>query len=135
MQKFFRERVYEIVKLVPRGKVITYGQVALTVGLPRAAREVGWIAHSGPSDLPWQRVVNRFGGLAKGYPDGQLGHKTDLEKDGVVVGDDLTVDLSKYQWLPDRKTIERLGLPPDIIEEINQKIAFSRDRLSPKSRR
>ena len=131
----FRKRVYDIVARVPQGKVVTYGQVALLAGIPRAAREVGWIAHTGPSNLPWQRVVNRFGGLAKGYPGGQLGHKIDLEKDGMEVRSDFTVDLQEYQWWPDPKTAKDLEFPPEVINEINAKIPFNEDRLSPNHRR
>jgi len=131
----FRRRVYEIVAMVPRGKVVTYGQVALLAGIPRAAREVGWIAHAGPSNLPWQRVVNRFGGLAKGYHGGQLGHKADLEKDGVAVHQDLTVALARYQWVPDQESVQKLGLPDDLARELNTKIPFTKERLSPQHRR
>ena len=131
----FRQRVYDIVARIPKGKVATYGQVALLAGIPRAAREVGWIAHTGPSHLPWQRVVNRFGGLAKGYPGGQSGHKIDIEKDGVIIRDDFTVDLEKYQWWPDKEMIERLQLPQELIDTINQKIPFSGQRLLDKYRR
>lgn len=131
----FRRKICEIVALIPKGRVVTYGQIALLAGIPRAAREVGWIAHSGPSHLPWQRVVNRFGGLAKGYPGGQLGHKIDLEKDGVVVREDFIVDLSKYQWWPDKKTMRNLSLSSELVEEINKKIPFTNERLSVRSRR
>lgn len=131
----FRKRVYDIVARVPKGKVATYGQVALLAGIPRAAREVGWIAHLGPSNLPWHRVVNRFGGLAKGYPGGQLGHKIEIEKDGVVVRDDFTVDLEKYQWRPDQEMIRTLQLPQELIGAINHKISFSGQRLLDKYRR
>ncbi len=93
--------IYGILRRVPRGKVVTYGQLALLAGSPRAARQVGWIAHAGRPDLPWQRVVNRFGGLASGYRGGREGHKRDLMKDGVRVRADLTVDLGRYQWWPD----------------------------------
>ncbi len=85
---------------MPRGKVVTYGQLALLAGNPWGARQVGWIAHAGGEDLPWQRVVNRFGGLASGYRGGRAGHKADLEDDGVRVREDFTVDLERYQWWP-----------------------------------
>lgn len=134
-ESIFRRRVYEIVALVPKGKVVTYGQVALLVGLPRAAREVGWIAHTGPNDLPWQRVVNRFGGLAKGYPGGQLGHKIELVKDEIVVREDFTVDLQRYQWWPDQITRMKLKLPVEISSDLNQKIPFATERLTEKYRR
>jgi len=96
----FRRRVYAVVARVPRGRVITYGQLAALAGRPRAARMVGWIAHTGLPRLPWQRVVNRFGGLARGYTGGRYGHRRDLEREGVVVRDDNTVDLARYQWQP-----------------------------------
>ncbi len=89
---------------VPRGKVVTYGQLALLAGQPRGARQVGWIAHTGGGGLPWQRVVNRFGGLASGYRGGRVGHKADLQADGVRVRRDFTVDLTRYQWWPARTT-------------------------------
>jgi len=95
---------------VPRGKVVTYGQLARLAGHPRGAREVGWIAHDGGPDLPWQRVVNRLGGLASGYRGGRQGQRLDLRDDGVRVRSDLTVDLSRYQWWPDARTRRRLGL-------------------------
>jgi len=96
----FKARVYAILRRVPKGRVVTYGQLALLAGHPRAARQVGWIAHAGAPGLPWQRVVNRFGGLASGYRTGRDGHRQDLERDGVRVRADLTVDLRRYQWWP-----------------------------------
>ncbi len=113
-----RQRVYAILRSVPRGKVVTYGQLALLAGHPRAARQVGWIAHTGSPDLPWRRVVNRFGGLATGYRGGRPGHSRDLRADGVRVRSDFTVDLDKYQWWPGEKTIRRLRLGPEIIAAI-----------------
>ena len=55
---FFR-RVYALVRSVPRGRVVTYGQIARALGAPRAARTVGWAMRDCPADVPWQRVVNR----------------------------------------------------------------------------
>jgi len=105
----FRERVHAIVRAIPRGRVITYGQIAILAGRPRGAREVGWIAHSGGS-APWQRVVNRSGGLAKGFNGGRDGHRRALRLDGVRIGADGRVDLRRYLWWPDRRTRKRLGL-------------------------
>jgi methylated-DNA-protein-cysteine methyltransferase-like protein len=104
----FRRRVHAVVARVPRGRVITYGQVAALAGRPRAARLVGWLAHSGPAALPWQRVVNRFGGLARGYTGGRRGHREDLQRDGVTVRDDETVDLQRYQWRPTPDALRRV---------------------------
>jgi methylated-DNA-protein-cysteine methyltransferase-like protein len=96
----FKDRVYELVDAIPRGRVMTYGQIAALCGQPRAARIVGGLAHFGPPDLPWQRVVNVQGGLASGYYGGKAGHKTDLEKEGVVVSGDFQIKLKDYLWHP-----------------------------------
>ena len=103
MQKIdsnFRERVEALVAQIPRGRVMTYGQLAALCGNPRAARIVGGIAHFGNPDLPWQRVVNKSGGLAAGYPGGRRGHKSVLESEGVLVSDDYRVNISELLWWP-----------------------------------
>ncbi len=63
----FAKRVCSLVLQIPRGRVMTYGQIAALCGSAKAARIVGGIAHYGNPDLPWQRVVNKYGGLASGY--------------------------------------------------------------------
>lgn len=85
---------------IPRGRVMTYGQIAALCGNARAARIVGGIAHFGDPGLPWQRVVNKQGGLADGYPGGRQGHKQVLEAEGVSVSGDLTVDVRTLLWWP-----------------------------------
>ena len=100
----FKSRVYEIVAQIPKGKVMTYGQVAAQAGAAWASWEVGQIAHSGPSNLPWQRVVNKNGGLARGYTaGGYAAHKRDLEADDVFVDENYRVDLEKLLWQPPHK--------------------------------
>lgn len=79
---------------------MTYGQIATLSGNPRAARIVGGIAHFGNPELPWQRVVNKNGGLANGYPGGLIGHKHDLERDGVLVNDNFVVNIEGLLWRP-----------------------------------
>jgi len=106
----FRTRVLAIVRAVPRGRLVTYGQVALLAGKRHGAREVGWIAHAGGEGIPWQRVVNRFGGLAAGFTGGREGHRMALRREGVRVGVDDRVDLGRYLWWPDAQTRRRLGL-------------------------
>lgn len=97
----FREKVYEIVALIPEGRLMTYGDIAGLAGHPYAARQVGGLAHFGPTDLPWQRVVNRQGALASGYYGGKEGHKLALESEGVLINDDFTVvDFEKRRWRP-----------------------------------
>ena len=96
----FRERVYATVAQIPRGKLMTYGQIAALAGAAWAAWEVGQIAHTGPAKLPWQRVVNKNGGLARGYPGGMEGHKQALEQEGVEVSNDYTVNMKDLLWQP-----------------------------------
>src|SRR5476651_2559491 len=83
----FRQRVEALVAQIPKGKVMTYGQLAALTGNARAARIVGGIAHFGDPALPWQRVVNKQGGLAAGYPGGRSGHRQALEAEGLKVDD------------------------------------------------
>lgn len=98
----FRERVEMLVALIPEGRVMTYGQLAALCGSPRAARIVGGIAHFGDPDLPWQRVVNKKGGLASGYPGGRQAHAEHLRAEGVAVSELLQVDVKSLLWWPDR---------------------------------
>lgn len=96
----FKQRVFAIVAQIPQGKVMTYGQIAALAGSPFAARVVGGVAHFGDPNLPWERVVNKSGGLASGYPGGKVGHKQMLEQQGYVVSDDFTVNVGELLWRP-----------------------------------
>lgn len=97
----FRVRVEAVVAQIPKGRVMTYGQLAALCGNARAARIVGGIAHFGDPKLPWQRVVNKQGGLASGYPGGWAGHKAALEAEGIAVSDDYRIDIGKLIWYPE----------------------------------
>lgn len=101
----FAELVYDLVAQIPSGKVMTYGQIAALCGNARAARIVGGVAHFGPPDLPWQRVVNKQGGLAAGYHGGRAQHKADLEAEGVEVSDDFTVNVGELLWSPQQQSL------------------------------
>ncbi len=96
----FKARVYTIVQMIPKGRVMTYGQIAALSGHPRAARIVGGIAHFGDENLPWQRVVHKDGSLAIGFPGGVDGHKQVLEAEGIKVSSDFKIDIHKLQWRP-----------------------------------
>lgn len=96
----FRDRVFAYVAQIPKGRLMTYGQLAALAGAAWAAWEVGQIAHYGPSELPWQRVVNKQGGLAKGYPGGLEGHKQALEAESIAVSEDFKVDVEGLLWSP-----------------------------------
>ncbi len=80
---------------------MTYGQIAALCGEPRAARIVGGIAHFGPSELPWHRVVNKKGGLASGYTyGGRKGQQEHLKAEGIIVSADGFVDIERLIWWP-----------------------------------
>lgn len=101
MQEGFFKQVYEIVKKVPEGKVVTYGQVAVMLGAPRMARQVGYALHVNPQPgvIPCHRVVNRFGGLAPAFAFGGAEVQAAmLEAEGVEVKEDFTVDLAAFRW-------------------------------------
>ena len=93
------EKIYDTVRKIPFGKVATYGQIARMVGNPRLSRAVGYAMHSAPEDVPCQRVVNRFGGLADAFePFGKETHRMLLEIEGVEFTADGCVNLEKYLW-------------------------------------
>jgi methylated-DNA-protein-cysteine methyltransferase-like protein len=98
--KDFRFMVESIVAQIPPGRVMTYGQIAALCGNARASRIVGTIAHFGNPKLPWQRVVNKKGYLASGYPGGRSGHKQVLEGEGFVVSDDYKINIEELLWWP-----------------------------------
>lgn len=97
----FRQKVYQLVNRIPYGRVMTYGDIAMYCGRPLAARMVGVIAHFGPVNLPWHRVVNRFGGLASGYYGGRVGHRAALIQENIKVDDSfIIVNFSSVRWTP-----------------------------------
>ena len=88
----FFERVYAVVERIPHGKVMSYGQIAMILGSPRAARQVGWAMRCCPEHLPWQRVVLADGSIAGGlYADLR---KQLLEAEGVAFLPDGRVDMT-----------------------------------------
>lgn len=94
------QRVYEIVRQIPKGRVTTYGQVAILLGNPRLSRVVGYALHVNPdqSTIPCHRVVNRTGGLSKAFAFGGINCQRELlEKEGIVFQGE-NVDLKKYIW-------------------------------------
>ena len=93
------EKIYEVVKSIPKGKVATYGQVALLAGNPRWARVVGYALHVNPEPgiIPCHRVVNREGKLAPSFAFGGEGVQRQLlESEGIVFESDGRIDLGKY---------------------------------------
>ena len=93
------EKIYEVVKSIPEGKVATYGQVALLAGNPRWARVVGYALHVNPEPgtIPCHRVVNREGKVAPGFAFGGEGIQRQLlESEGIVFEPNGRIDLEKY---------------------------------------
>jgi methylated-DNA-protein-cysteine methyltransferase related protein len=97
----FREKILEIMARVPYGQVTTYGDVASLAGHANASRIVGGVAHYGPSELPWHRLVNRFGGLAAGFHGGREVQQQLLEAEGVTCTDFIVDDFKELRWKPD----------------------------------
>lgn len=94
------EKVYEIVRSIPAGKVATYGQIAKKLGTADP-RKVGWALHANKDNgkTPCHRVVNKEGGLAKNFAfDGWKGQKMRLVREGVGFKDEQIVDLEKFAW-------------------------------------
>ena len=95
------ERIYEVVKRIPKGKVATYGFVAMMAGNPRWARVVGYALHNNPAPMviPCHRVVNREGKVAEAFAfGGGATQRQLLENEGIIFEKDGTVDLLKYGW-------------------------------------
>ena len=94
------EKIYEVVKSIPEGKVASYGQVALLAGNPRWSRVVGYALHSNPSpgEIPCHRVVRKDGRVAAAFVfGGENAQKMLLEAEGVTFIDAFTVDMKKHQ--------------------------------------
>lgn len=94
------ERIYAVVRRIPRGRVATYGEVAAIAGLPGRARQVGYaLAALKPSTaVPWQRVVNAAGAISLRAASGGLSQRLLLEREGIRFGARDRIDLAKYGW-------------------------------------
>ncbi len=100
----FFEKVYQVAKLIPYGKVTTYGAIAEYLGTKGSARMVGWAMNkslSFPEEIPAHRVVNRNGMLSgKHYFGNPNIMQQLLENEGIKVKDDKIIDFKKYFWNP-----------------------------------
>ena len=97
----FRDKVYSLMAQVPAGQVTTYGDLAGLAGHAYAARIVGGMAHYGPVELPWHRLVNRFGGLASGYHGGREVQRQLLAAEGTLCSDSfIVIDFKERRWQP-----------------------------------
>jgi methylated-DNA-protein-cysteine methyltransferase-like protein len=103
----FFERVYEVARQIPYGKVTSYGAIAKVLGAARSARMVGWAMNASHNleEVPAHRVVNRNGLLTgKHHFDGTNLMQQLLESEGIVVIDNQIVDFEKHFWMPEMKT-------------------------------
>jgi len=102
----YRERVYSIVRRIPPGRVMTYGQIAELLGEGYTPRTVGFCMHSAPEGTPWHRVLNAQGATSTGRV--VLPHDKQqrmLEQEGVVFNKNNRCDLETYLHIPKTKTV------------------------------
>ena len=104
--KNFFEKVYTVARLIPYGRVTTYGAIAIYLGTARSARMVGWAMNKAHSleDIPAHRVVNRKGILTgKHHFDGTNLMQQLLENEGIIVHKNQIQDFEKVLWNPSKK--------------------------------
>ncbi|MCB1177994.1 MAG: methylated-DNA--[protein]-cysteine S-methyltransferase [Leptospiraceae bacterium] len=99
----FYEKVFSMVKKIPKGKVTSYGRVASLLGHPRAARAVGYALSSlkkeNETQIPWQRVINSKGKISfKGDTFRANLQRKLLEKEGIVFNHDGQIDFKRFGW-------------------------------------
>lgn len=99
----FTERAISIMKQIPAGKVMSYGQVAQLAGSPRGARQIVRILHSMSKkyDIPWHRVINAKGEIGFKDEEQLIEQKRRLAMEQIVVDENNRIDLGKYRYLPE----------------------------------
>jgi methylated-DNA-protein-cysteine methyltransferase related protein len=101
----FYEAVYGLVRRIPSGRVMSYGQIAVLLGHPRAARAVGYAmrASGNVKDVPWQRVINAQGRVStRAAEEGTLLQQRMLEEEGIRFDATGVCDLERYRWEPEQ---------------------------------
>lgn len=103
-KKDFFNKVYDVAKRIPSGKVTTYGHIAQACGIKSAARSVGWALNGCGPDIPAHRVVNRYGALTGKIHFGDPNLMEDLlRSEGIEFDKNGCVKLEKHLWVPDSK--------------------------------
>lgn len=99
----FTQWVIEAIRAIPRGKVATYGQIAVVAGSPNGARQVSWVLNScsRSENLPWHRMVNSQGTISL-QGKGGMEQRALLEAEGIRFDREGRIDLSKFLWQPDK---------------------------------
>lgn len=97
----YRERVFRIVRSIPRGRVMTYGQIAEILGEGYTPRTVGFVMHSSNDKTPWHRVINAQGGCStRGLVLPHDKQQRMLEAEGVSFNKRGRCELQEYLWIP-----------------------------------
>lgn len=107
----YRQRVYEVVRRIPRGRVMTYGQLAEIFGEGYTPRTIGFVMHASDENTPWHRVINRQGACSTArvlLPQDK--QQRMLEAEGVRFDECGRCDLERYLWIPDEHS-EKSNLP------------------------
>ncbi|HXF43467.1 MAG TPA: MGMT family protein [Pyrinomonadaceae bacterium] len=107
----YREKVFKLVRKIPRGRVMTYGQIALILGAGYTPRTVGFVMHSaGLEDVPWQRVINSAGKCSTGKLTIPINlQQKMLESEGIEFDTKGKCNLDKYLWHPMENKRKRKG--------------------------
>ncbi|HSW47485.1 MAG TPA: MGMT family protein [Candidatus Saccharimonadales bacterium] len=117
----FKQKVLKIVNLIPSGKVVSYGQVALYIGVPRAARQVGWVLRGlgDNQNIPWWRVVNKSGRISI---NGNFNADRDLQKKLLeaekIEVRNYQIEMEKYRFKPGKKILKKMELADSYINDI-----------------
>ncbi len=96
----FRDKIENLMAQVPYGQVTTYGDLAALAGHAHASRIVGGVAHYGNPELPWHRLVNRFGGLASGFYGGREVQAQLLAQEGLTCTNLIVDNFEEHRWRP-----------------------------------
>ena len=108
----FIRAVHGLVRRIPRGRIVTYGQIAASLGRPRAARAVGWAMRHCPAGVPWHRVVNARGGISRRPNAGSmLTQRLLLEQEGVPVRRG-RASLARHEWRLIRRPTRAVRVRP-----------------------
>jgi methylated-DNA-protein-cysteine methyltransferase-like protein len=111
----YRERVYRIVRSIPRGRVMTYGQLAEILGDGYTPRTVGFVMHGSDDKTPWHRVINAQGACSTGrvvIPHDK--QQRMLEAEGVRFNERGRCDLRNYLWIPNEPKNRRAARSKDV---------------------
>lgn len=116
----FQQLVYEIVRAIPSGRVMTYGEIGALIPPPAGtdprgyaqirARWVGYALADCPEELPWHRVVNAHGGISRRFGIGPALQRELLRQEGIELGAARRVDLGARRWRPSEGWLARRGL-------------------------